>query len=140
MVDLVTNRLFMKEGAFRYTYFTSLYQETFQFYEDTLGFELAHAWDRSANDKGALFKAGKGFIEILQSPDHPSHENQGLDYRSPQGVFMCIQLWEIDDWFKKYKAADVAFKQEITDQEWGHRSFSVVEPNGLVLFFFQEQF
>ena len=130
----------MKEGAFRYTYFTPHYQETYQFYEETLGFQLEHAWDRSANDKGALFKVGRGLIEILQSPNDPGLENEGLDYRTPQGVFMCIQVWDIDEQFNRYKSASVPFKQEITNQEWGHRSFSVIGPNGLILFFFQEQF
>ena len=67
MVDLVTNRLFMKEGAFRYTYFTSLYQETFQFYEDTLGFELAHAWDRSANSNSASVNQERKFMSISET-------------------------------------------------------------------------
>ena len=53
---------------------------------------------------------------------------------------MCIQVWNIDELFDKYKSVGLSFKQEITNQSWGHRSFSILEPNGLVLFFFQEQF
>lgn len=128
------------EGAFRFTYFSDRYAETCRFYTDKLKFNLEHSWDRSAHDKGALFKAGAGLIEVLSSPDTPELENSGLDYRNPQGVFMGIQVWNIDARFNTYKAAGVPFQQEITDQSWGHRSFSVTEPNGLVLFFFQEQF
>lgn len=130
----------MKEGAFRFTYFTHQYQETFEFYEKILGFELDHSWDRSEYDKGALFKSGTGLIEILRAPNDASLENAGLDYRTPQGAFMCIQVWEIDQLFEKYKSKGISFKQEITDQPWGHRSFSALDPNGIVLFFFEETF
>lgn len=128
------------EGAFRFTYFTEKYKETCDFYEHQLAFELEHSWDRSDHDKGALFKAERGFIEVLFLSDNAAHRNAGLDYRTPQGVFMCIQTSNVDELFKIYKQKKVPFKQEITDQTWGHKSFSIIEPNGLVLFFFQEQF
>ena len=126
------------EGAFRFTYFTDKYDETWQFYEDKLGFSLEHSWDRNDHDKGALFKAGAGLIEILLRPNEEEHRYPGVDYRSPQGAFMCIQVWDVDARFEQYKSKGVPFKQEIADQPWGHRGFYVVEPNGLVLFFFQE--
>ena len=132
----------MKEniGKFRFTYFTDKYVETSNFYKNKLGFSLEHSWDRNENDKGALFKAGAGLIEILHRPNDEENKIQGLDYRIPQGAFMCIQVWNIDELFKKYKAKGIPFKQEVVNQTWGHRSFSVLEPNKLVLFFFQEQF
>lgn len=128
------------KGAFRFTYFTDRYNETYSFYQNKLGFKLEHSWDRNEYDKGALFKAGLGLIEILFKPNDEEHRNAGLDYRVPQGVFMCIQVWNIDELFNMYKEIDVPFKQEVTNQSWGHRSFSILEPNGLVLFFFEEQF
>lgn len=129
-----------KEGKFRFTYFTDKYDETCDFYKNKLGFNLEHAWDRNEYDKGALFKAGAGLIEVLLRPAEEEKRYAGLDYRMPQGVFMCIQVWDIDERFDTYIAAEIPFQQEVTDQPWGHRSFSVLEPNGLVLFFFQEQF
>lgn len=130
----------MNKGAFRFTYFTNKYKETFRFYQETLGFEVKHLWDRSENDKGALFKAGVGLIEILQTPNDTSLENAGLDYRKPQGAFMCIQVMQIDDLFEKYNLLAVPFKQKITDQSWGHRTFTVLDPNGIALYFFEEKF
>lgn len=129
----------MKDGAFRFTYFTGKYNETCRFFEETLGFERQHFWDRSANDKGSLFRVGAGLIEVMLLPQEGELRNAGLDYRSPAGVFMCIQVDDIDERFAALKTAGVPFAQEITDQAWGHRSFSVTEPNDLVLFFFQEQ-
>lgn len=128
-----------QNGKFRFTYFTDKYEETLEFYKEKLEFDLEHSWDRNAYDKGALFKTGVGLIEVLLLP--PEEErNTGLDYRSPQGAFMCIQVWNVDELFKKYGSAGVPFKQQVTDQSWGHRTFSVIEPNGLILYFFQEQF
>lgn len=128
------------KGKFRFTYFTSKYTETYDFYHNKLGLVLGHSWDRNENDKGALFEAGEGLVEILHRPNNEENKNPGLDYRAPQGVYMCIQTWEIEELFQKYKAKEIPFKQEIVDQSWGHRSFSIIEPNGLVLFFYQEQF
>ena len=128
------------EGKFRFTYFTDQYDTTFSFYKDKLEFGLEHSWDRNDDDKGALFKVGQGLIEILLRPNEEEKRYSGLDYRIPQGVFMGIQVENIDELFKKYKAKRIPFKQEIINQPWGHRSFYVNEPNGLVLGFFQENF
>jgi len=128
------------EGTFRFTYFTDKYHETYDFYKDKLEFRLEHSWDRNENDKGAVFKMGQGLIEILLRPKEGEKRYSGLDYRTPQGVFTGIQVWNIDELFSTYKARGVPFKQEIMNQPWGHRSFYVHEPNGLVLGFYQEQF
>ena len=128
------------KGTFRFTYFTDKYQETFDFYKQQLSFNLAHSWDRSKHDKGALFEAGKGVIEILHRAEKEEHRIPGLDYRIPQGVFMGIQVWNIDELYQTFLSRDIPFNQEIIDQSWGHRSFSITEPNGLTLFFYQEQF
>ncbi len=127
-----------KKGAFRFTYFTNKYEETCDFYLKQLELNCEISWDRSENDKGALFYAGVGLIEVLHLPDKEEFYNAGLDYRKPEGAFMVIQVWKIDELFKKYKDKSIPFKQEITNQSWGHRSFSVTDPNGVVLFFYEE--
>ncbi|QBA63993.1 VOC family protein [Muriicola soli] len=127
-------------STFRFTYFTPKYDETFDFYQNKLVFSLEHSWDRSEEDKGALFKIGEGLIEILKMPKDPENKYIALDYRMPQGVFTGIQVRKIDELFNTYKAKDVPFKQEIINQPWGHRSFYVQEPNGLVLGFYEEKF
>ena len=73
------------------------------FYEKELEFKLEYFWDRNENDKGTLFKAGLGLIEVLKFPNDNSLFNLGLDYREPQGVFMVIQVFNIDEIFLKYK-------------------------------------
>jgi len=129
----------MKNGEFRFTYFTRKYDETCKFYTELLGFDLKHSWDRSAYDKGSLFNVGAGLIEVLLYPNDENHRYAGLDYRAPQGAFMCVEVLDIDARFTQLKAIGIPFEQEITNQTWGHRSFSIIEPNGLIIFFFQEQ-
>ena len=129
-----------KKGKFRFTYFTDKYKETFDFYKNKLKCHLGYSWNRNKNDKGALFELGEGLVEILHRPNDDETKNQGLDYRAPQGVFMCIQVWNIDKLFRNYTEIGIPFKQKIVNQSWGHRSFSIIEPNGLVLFCYQEQF
>lgn len=129
-----------KEGKIRFAYFTDRYEETCDFYTNKLALKLEHAWDRNENDKGSLFKAGRGLIEVLLLPQGEAHKNEGLDYRAPQGAFMVIQVWDIDALFEDFKSKGVQFKQDIVDQPWGHRSFSVLEPNGLALHFIQDPF
>ncbi|MEO1053414.1 MAG: VOC family protein [Bacteroidota bacterium] len=127
-----------KKGAFRFTYFTNKYKETCEFYTEQLELNCELSWDRSEHDKGALFNAGVGLIEVLHLPDDEALYNSGLDYRKPEGAFMVIQVWNVDERFEKYRDKGATFKQEVTTQPWGHRSFSVTDPNGVVLFFYQE--
>ena len=128
------------KGKFRFIYFTNKYEETCSFYKDKLECTVAHFWDRNANDKGTLFNVAEGLVEVLKHPEKDEMKISGLDYRMPQGVFMGIQVWNIDELYEKYASMDISFKQKIVDQSWGHRSFSILDPNGLVLLFYQEQF
>ncbi|MDF1697658.1 MAG: VOC family protein [Saprospiraceae bacterium] len=124
----------------RFTYSTDKYDETYDFYENKLNFNLGHSWDRNENEKGAVFKIGEGLIEILKRPIEDNKRHIGLDYRAPQGVFAGIQVWDIDKLFETYKSNGVPIKENIFNQPWGHRSFYVEEPNGLVISFYEEQF
>ncbi len=123
---------------FRFAYCTDKYKETYDFYAKTLEFDLLFSWDRNDNDKGAVFKAGEGRIEILHLPDKDQElQNAGIDFRLPQGAFMVIQVKDVDKLYKNYKAKGLKFKQRITNQSWGHRSFSIFDPNGVVLFMWE---
>lgn len=126
--------------TFRFAYFTDKYKETCDFYTDKLEFKLQFSWERNEYDKGAVFIAGQGLIEILHLPKNEEElSNAGLDYRKPQGAFMVIEVPNVDELYQKYKSKEIPFKQEIINQSWGHRSFSIFDPNGIVLFIYQNQ-
>jgi hypothetical protein len=99
---------------------------------------MLFSWDRDASDKGAVFQAGNGRLEILQLPKTKDERtNAGLDYDLPKGAFMVIQVTHVDALYENYKNKGLKFKQHITNQSWGHRSFSIIDPNGVVLFLWE---
>ena len=57
-------------NQFRCAFFTDQFETTVDFYKSTLGFEVGETWDRTADDKGAVFLAGGGMIEVLTMPNH----------------------------------------------------------------------
>lgn len=127
----------MGSGQFRFGYFTSRYDETLAFYREGLGFPIVESWNRGPNDRGTLFAASSGMIEVLALPggEPPDHL---WDDRSPQGAFMVIEVDDVDSLYGRLIAAGLPIQRELKDQYWGHRAFCVQEPNGLTLYFFHE--
>ena len=125
----------MTKGQFRFTYFTSHYNETIAFYRDGLRLPVLHSWDRSADDKGTLIEAASGMIEVLALPESGSCDHL-FDERSPQGAFMVIEVEQVEAIHKLAIENDLPIQQELKDQSWGHRSICLREPNGLTLLFF----
>lgn len=78
-----------------------------------------------------------GIIEVVVLPksNEPSHL---WDNRPPQGAFIVIEAEDVDQEYRRAVQKGLPIKQKLTDQEWGHRSFSLTEPNGLTLYFFKE--
>ncbi len=127
----------MSKGQFRFSYFTPAYEATVAFYRDGLGLPVIESWDRNPDDQGTLFGAASGMIEVLALPK--SGEASHLwDDRPPQGAFMVIEVGDVEEAYRLAVEKGLPIKQEIRDQEWGHRSFCVSEPNGLTLYFFTE--
>jgi catechol 2,3-dioxygenase-like lactoylglutathione lyase family enzyme len=123
-------------GQFRFCYFTPKYEETVAFYRDALEFPLLESWDRSRDDRGSLFKAADGIIEVIVKPQGPV--DHLWDERPPQGASMVIEVDDVADQYRRAAAKKLTITQPLTDQSWGHRSFCVREPNGLTLYFFSE--
>ncbi len=127
----------MSDGQFRFSYFTRDYEATLAFYRDGLELPVIESWDRSPDDRGILFRAASGIIEVLMFP----RSGQGshlFDDRLPQGAFMVIEVQDLESRYRRAVEKGIRIKQELTDQEWGHRSFCISDPNGLTLYFFRE--
>jgi uncharacterized glyoxalase superfamily protein PhnB len=123
---------------FRFSYFTPHYTETLAFYSRCLGFPVLDSWDRSPDDKGTVFGAASGRIEVLFHPLDPDSSDHLFDDRAPQGAFMVIEVEDVDSFHARVSGSGVAVEQALKDQSWGHRSFVVAEPNGLKLYFYSE--
>ena len=124
------------KNEFRFAYFTSQYDATIAFYRDGLELPLINDWDRSTDDRGSVFAAGAGLIEVLARPSGGKSSHM-LDARPPQGAFMVIEIDNTDDAYARACAKGLPIAQELKDQPWGHRNFCLTEPNGLVLYFYE---
>ncbi len=127
----------MSKGQFRFSYFTPEYESTVAFYRDDLELPILESWDRNPDDRGTLFGAASGAIEVLTLPK--GGESSHLwDDRPPQGAFMVIEVEDVEQSYRRAVQKGLPIQEDLTTQAWGHRSFCVREPNGLTLYFFSE--
>jgi len=125
------------KGQFRFSYFTRDYAATISFYRDDLELPVVESWDRSPDDRGTLFAAASGIIEVVFRSDDPVSFH-GWDDRPPQGAFMAIEVPDVERTYRRATERRLSIREEMTTQAWGHRSFCVREPNGLILYVFSE--
>ena len=122
---------------FRFCFFARDYERTVAYYRDDLELPVYNTWDRGPDDKGTVFSAASGLIEALKLPR--SHEPDPVwDYREPQGAWIVIETDDVDGWYELARKKGLPMKEELTDQEWGHRSIRLVDPNGIELFVFSK--
>jgi len=124
-------------GQFRFGYVTPKYDATVAFYRDDLQLVVLESWDRSAEDRGTLFAAASGIIEVLLRSKSRA-ASHCWDDRPPQGVLMVIEVPDVEQTYRRAVERRLAIQQELALQPWGHRSFCLREPNGLTLYLFSE--
>jgi catechol 2,3-dioxygenase-like lactoylglutathione lyase family enzyme len=120
----------MPEREFRFIFQSRDYEETVAFYRDGLELPVAGGWDRSADDRGTLFRAASGIVEIKKLPSD-------REYTQLVGVWMAIEVDDVDAAYARIIEKGMPVKQELADQMWGHRDFSVVDPSGVEVVFFR---
>lgn len=124
-------------GQFRCAYSTPIYEETLEFYADGFGFPVVESWDHGPNDHGTLFGAFSGIIEVLALPERPE-EDSAWDHRAPQGVSIVIEIEDVDGLYARAIDGHLPINESLGDQPWGHRSFTLVDPNDVAIYFFSE--
>jgi catechol 2,3-dioxygenase-like lactoylglutathione lyase family enzyme len=127
----------MTSGQFRFAYFTPHYDATIAFYRDGLELPVVEAWDRAPDDRGTIFGAASGLIEVLALPQG-GHSDHLFDARPPQGAFMVMEVNDVADCFRRVREKGLDIQQDLKDQDWGHRNFCVRDPNGLTIYIFSE--
>jgi len=121
---------------FRCAYATDEYEATVKFYGEGLGLEIEESWDRSDTDKGTLFKAASGLIEVVKRSADQSHGE--WESHRPQGFTIVIETDNVDDRYERLAGRKINITEGLKDQKWGHRSFRVSDPNGVSLYFYSE--
>ena len=116
-------------------YSTDKFEETVAFYEQGLGLEAIGGWDRAVHDRGKYFALASGTIEIMATP--PAGSIEHTDWRPPQGMTIGVEIDDVEAWYRQATKMQLILWLDIKDFEWGERGFSIVDPNGVVLFIFQ---
>jgi len=127
----------MAKKQFRCCIYANDYEQTLAFYRDGLGFEIADSWDRGPDDKGTLFSVASGFSEIMKRP--AVIESQ-FDWGSeqPRGFMVVIEVENVEALYNQLLDRNLSVVEGLKDQEWGHRTFRLHDPNGLELYFYCE--
>ncbi len=108
---------------------TTDYAASTAFYRDVLRFTVQEEWDGS-DGRGTLFDTGGGVIEVMEdSPHHPAEP--------PRGVRVSIEVGDVDRLHLRLADAGVVPTDPLADRPWGHRSFTIEDPSGLPLTFFE---
>lgn len=101
--------------------------ETKKFYTETLGF-------------GVTFE--NEFYLLLHTPDKeaeisflmPNHPSQQTLFQQPfagQGMYLTIEVDDVDSIYKVLKTKNVEIKIDVRDEPWGDRHFAIQDPNGI---------
>ncbi len=122
-------------GEFRCAFFARDYDGVVAFYREGLEFAEIESWNRGRDDRGTLFAAGRGVVEVLALP-RQAPDDSVWDQRPPRGVTLVVEVDDVAARHRRAVEAGLEIAEPLTDQPWGHRSFVVRDPQGLALYFF----
>ena len=106
---------------------TAKIAESKAFYTNVLGFGvsfenefylLLHTPDRKAELSFLL-------------PDHPSQQALFQKAFKGNGMYLTIEVEDVDKLYKEIKKKGIEIKIELRDESWGDRHFAIIDPNGV---------
>ncbi len=109
------------------------YEATVTFYRDGVELPVVASWNRD-RDRGTLLQAASGIIEVLATA--PGLEFSVVDEGPPRGVTIAIEVEDVDSYFRRIREKGVAIRTEPEDQSWNHRTFTLTDPLGVVVYVF----
>lgn len=101
--------------------------ETKTFYTEILGF-------------GVTFE--NEFYLLMHPPNHeaeisfllPHHPSQQPVFQQPfqnQGVYLTIEVENVDEMYHQLKAKNIPIEIDLRDEPWGDRHFAIKDPNNI---------
>ena len=118
----------MEAREFRFVAFARDFGRTAEFYEGRLGLRRIEGWDRD-DGKGVLLSAGgNAVVEVLGVAGDGIDRTRG----AVSGVMLALEVDSADEWRARLAAAGVECSP-LEDRPWGHRDFSTVDPDGVVV-------
>ncbi|MEM6633014.1 MAG: VOC family protein [Bacteroidota bacterium] len=106
---------------------TSNLQESKQFYREILGFGVSFE-----NDFYLLMHTPDQAFELsFLLPNHPSQQALFQPPFEGKGIYLTIEIEDVDTLYQAIKKKDVEINIELRDEPWGDRHFAIVDPNGV---------
>lgn len=106
---------------------TSKMEESKAFYSELLDFGVTFE-----NDFYLLMHTPNQQAEIsFLLPDHPSQQPLFQDAFQGKGLFLTIEVEDVDQKYKELKEKGADIKIELRDEPWGDRHFAIEDPNGV---------
>ena len=106
---------------------TDKIQESKQFYSEVLGFGVTFE-----NDFYLLMHTpDKAFELSFLLPNHPSQQALFQAPFTGKGVYVTIEVEDVDSLYEKVKGKGVEIQIDIRDEPWGDRHFAIQDPNGV---------
>jgi catechol 2,3-dioxygenase-like lactoylglutathione lyase family enzyme len=123
-VSIIKNQNMMKLNA---GVITTKLEESKAFYSENLGF-------------GVTFE--NEFYLLLHTPNHeaeisfllPNHPSQQPFFHKPflgQGMYLTIEVDDVDSIYTDIKKKGIPIKIEIRSEPWGDKHFAIEDPNGI---------
>jgi catechol 2,3-dioxygenase-like lactoylglutathione lyase family enzyme len=106
---------------------TSKLAETKKFYSEILGFGVTFE-----NEFYLLMHTPNKEAEIsFLLPNHPSQQPLFQPAFSGQGMYLTIEVNDVNNIYQELKKKNVVVKIEMRDEPWGDRHFAIQDPNGI---------
>lgn len=118
----IQNRMKLNAGIL-----TAKLAESKAFYTNNLGFGVTFE-----NEFYLLLHTPNNEAEIsFLLPNHPSQQSFFHKPFQGQGMYLTIEVEDVDKIYKDLKNKGVAIQIEIRDEPWGDRHFAIEDPNGI---------
>ncbi|RYY56600.1 MAG: glyoxalase [Chitinophagaceae bacterium] len=101
--------------------------ESKAFYSDVLGFGVSFE-----NEFYLLMHTPDSSAQIsFLLPGHPSQQPLFHKAFNGEGMYLTIEVDDVDALYKKLKEKKVPVSIELRDEPWGDRHFAITDPNGV---------
>ncbi|MCC5906821.1 MAG: VOC family protein [Balneolaceae bacterium] len=108
---------------------TKKLQASRAFYTQVLGFGVTFE-----NDFYLLMHThGKQYEISFLLPGHPSQDTVFHQQFDGMGVYLTLEIDDVDSMYNDLKSKGVEIKVELRDEPWGDRHFAIVDPNGVMI-------
>lgn len=123
----ITNAQNLKSMKLNAGIITQKIEETKTFYTEFLEFGISFE-----NEFYLLMHTPSKNEEIsFLKPNHPSQKPIFQSEFTGKGVYLTIEVENVDEIYKKLKNKGIPIEIEIRNEVWGDRHFAIKDPNGI---------